>query len=235
VSTRYGQLVFGQGALRRQRQAGSFVAYGAKLAAPDAAPQNDGPPNVDALEPQLQGMIAEARHFFLASLAPSGWPYVQHRGGPRGFVHVLDEHTLGFADVSGNRQFVSAGNVESDDRVALFFIDYARKRRAKVYGRARVVEQEEDPELLARLAKAGDEVFSKPERSFLIAVEAVDVNCSRHIEPLRDEESVRRMQALYQEDVREARAEAERLRQRVAELEAQLAAVEAARPGTNSP
>ncbi|MGL6236280.1 MAG: pyridoxamine 5'-phosphate oxidase family protein, partial [Segniliparus sp.] len=212
MGTRYGQLAFGPAAVRRQAEIGSVVAYGAKLGAPDEGP--------DALEPQVQAMVRESWHFFLGSTTPAGWPYIQHRGGPKGFVHVLDERTLGFADVAGNRQFVTTGNVESDDRVALFFIDYARKRRVKIYGRAKVVELHEDPELLASLAIVGDEVVGKPERSFLVAVEAVDINCSRHIEPLWPRESVDRMKDLYQRDVREAQAEAEQLRRRVAELEA---------------
>ncbi|EFV12982.1 pyridoxamine 5'-phosphate oxidase family protein [Segniliparus rugosus] len=214
MSTRYGQLAFGPGAVRRQEEVGSFVAYGAKLGSPDAGP--------DALEPQVQSMIRESWHFFLGSTTPSGWPYIQHRGGPQGFVHVLDERTLGFADVAGNRQFVTTGNVESDDRVALFFIDYVRKRRAKIYGRARVVEKADDPELLARLASVGEATLGKPERSFLVAVEAVDLNCPRHIEPLWPKASIDRMRELYQRDVEEAQAEAEQLRRRVAELEAQL-------------
>lgn len=215
MGARYGELAFGPAALRRQEQAGSFVAYGARLGGPDEGP--------DVLDPQVQSLVRESWHFFLGSTTPAGWPYIQHRGGPKGFVHVLDERTLGFADVAGNRQFVTTGNVESNDRVALFFIDYVRKRRVKIYGRARVVEGRDDPELLAGLAAVGDEELARPERSFLIAVEAVDVNCSRHIEPLWNRESVARMKELYQRDVREAQAESARLRERVAELEAQLA------------
>jgi hypothetical protein len=216
MSTRYANLMFGPGSVRRQERAGSFVAYGSQLAVPDHGP--------DVLDEWAQAMISGAHHFFLGSVAPSGWPYVQHRGGPEGFVHVLGERTLGFADVAGNRQYVTTGNLEADDRVTLFFIDYARKRRIKVYGRARVVEREEDPALLARLSRVGEAVLSKPERSFLVAVEAVDVNCSRHIEPMWDKASVDRTRELYQRDVREAQAEAQRLRERVGALEAQLAA-----------
>jgi ferredoxin-NADP reductase/predicted pyridoxine 5'-phosphate oxidase superfamily flavin-nucleotide-binding protein len=124
--------------------------------------------------------IAARDSFYMASVGESGWPYIQHRGGPVGVMKVLDESTIGFADYSGNRQYVSTGNFRSDNRVALFFMDYANRRRLKMLGRVRTIELDE-PELLARLEDDG--YPAQIERGFLIEVEAFDWNCPQHITP----------------------------------------------------
>jgi ferredoxin-NADP reductase/predicted pyridoxine 5'-phosphate oxidase superfamily flavin-nucleotide-binding protein len=118
--------------------------------------------------------------FYMASVSESGWPYVQHRGGPAGFVKVLDQGTIGFADYAGNRQYVSTGNFRSNDRVALFFMDYPNRTRLKMLGRVRTVGVDE-PELLARLEDSDYPV--QVERGFIIAVEGFDWNCPQHITP----------------------------------------------------
>ena len=118
--------------------------------------------------------------FYMASVSETGWPYVQHRGGPAGFMKVLDERTIGFADYSGNRQYVSTGNFSTDDRVALFFMDYPNRTRLKMLGRVRIVGTE-DTETLARLEDPGYRV--QVERGFIIEVEAFDWNCPQHITP----------------------------------------------------
>ena len=118
--------------------------------------------------------------FYMASVGETGWPYVQHRGGPAGFMKVLDERTIGFADYSGNRQYVSTGNFANDNRVSLFFMDYPNKRRLKMLGRVRVIGDEE-PELLARLED--DHYRARIERGFVIEIEAFDWNCPQHITP----------------------------------------------------
>ena len=102
---------------------------------------------------------------------------LQHRGGPKGFIKVLDEKTLGFADYAGNRQYITISNLAENDRAYLFLLDFARQRRIKLWGRARVVE--DDPALLARLSDAG--YRARPERAILFTIEAWDVNCSQHI------------------------------------------------------
>jgi ferredoxin-NADP reductase/predicted pyridoxine 5'-phosphate oxidase superfamily flavin-nucleotide-binding protein len=124
--------------------------------------------------------IAERDSFYIASVNETGWPYVQHRGGPKGFMKVIDENTLGFADYSGNRQYVSAGNIRTDNRVALFFMDYPNRTRLKLLGRMRVVGLDQS-ELLASLED--DEYPAQIERGFVIEVEAFDWNCPQHITP----------------------------------------------------
>lgn len=124
--------------------------------------------------------IAARDSFYLSSVGETGWPYVQHRGGPVGFMKVLDERTIGFADYAGNRQYVSTGNFRSDNRVALFFMDYPNRTRLKMLGRVRTVGPDE-PELLSRLE---DEAYpAQIERGFVIEVEAFDWNCPQHITP----------------------------------------------------
>jgi ferredoxin-NADP reductase/predicted pyridoxine 5'-phosphate oxidase superfamily flavin-nucleotide-binding protein len=118
--------------------------------------------------------------FYMASVSETGWPYLQHRGGPAGFVRIIDAHTIGFADFSGNRQYVSVGNLRRDDRVSLFFMDYPNRSRLKVLGRVRLVNDDE-PELLARLEM--DDYRAVVERGFLIHIEAFDWNCPQHITP----------------------------------------------------
>lgn len=118
--------------------------------------------------------------FYMASVSETGWPYVQHRGGPAGFMKVLDANTIGFADYSGNRQYVSTGNFAGDDRVALFFMDYPNRTRLKMLGRVRIVGLE-DSDTLARLEDPDYPV--QVERGFLITVEAFDWNCPQHITP----------------------------------------------------
>lgn len=125
----------------------------------------------------LAAFVGEQISFFLATVNAEGQPYIQHRGGPPGFLRVLDEQTLAFADFRGNRQFISMGNLEDSSRVHLFLIDYAHRRRVKIWGEARVVE--DDPALLARLADASYD--GQPERAFVIRVVAWDANCPQHI------------------------------------------------------
>ena len=110
-------------------------------------------------------------------MSAAGAPYIQHRGGPKGFIKVLDERTLGFADYAGNRQYITISNLADNDRAYLFLLDFAARRRIKIWGRARVVEN--DPALLARLADPG--YRARPERAILFTVEAWDVNCTQHI------------------------------------------------------
>ena len=124
--------------------------------------------------------IGKRDSFYMASVGESGWPYVQHRGGPAGFMKVLDPKTIGFADYSGNRQYVSTGNFKTDDRVALFFMDYPNRRRLKMLGRVRSVALDE-VEMLAKLEDDG--YPAQLERGFTIQVEAFDWNCPQHITP----------------------------------------------------
>ncbi|MDJ0942680.1 MAG: pyridoxamine 5'-phosphate oxidase family protein [Kiloniellales bacterium] len=139
-----------------------------------------------AVTPDLAGFLAQRDSFYLATASAEGQPYIQHRGGPKGFLRVIDEETLGFADFGGNRQYISLGNLSENDRAQLFLMDYANRRRVKVWGRAKVVE--DDPFLLERLADS--DYPGKPERAILFTVEAWDVNCPQHITPRFTEEDL---------------------------------------------
>ena len=129
------------------------------------------------IDEDLTSFIAEQQSFFLGTANAAGQPYIQHRGGPPGFLRVRDEHTLAFADFRGNRQYISMGNLAENPKVHLFLIDYARRARVKIWGHAEVVE--DDPALLASLMPAG--YAGKPEQVFLIHVTAWDGNCRQHI------------------------------------------------------
>ncbi len=131
--------------------------------------------------------ITERDSFYMASVSETGWPYVQHRGGPAGFIKVIDENTLGFVDFAGNRQYVSVGNFKGDDRVSLFFMDYLNRRRLKLLGRVSVIDPDNST-LLARLKT--DNYRARVERGFLINVEAFDWNCPQHITPRYTEAQV---------------------------------------------
>ncbi|MDA0656234.1 MAG: pyridoxamine 5'-phosphate oxidase family protein [Proteobacteria bacterium] len=132
----------------------------------------------DVITEDLAGFIAERDSFYLGSASADGQPYIQHRGGPPGFLKVLDENTLGFADYRGNRQYISAGNLSENDKAFIFLMDYANRHRIKIWGRARVVD---DAVLLARLADP--EYGAKLEQAIIFDVTAWDLNCPQHITP----------------------------------------------------
>ena len=157
------------------------------------------------ITPDLAAFIEAQTSVFLATANAEGQPYIQHRGGPAGFLKVLDEHTIGFADFSGNRQFITQGNLQDNDQAFLFLIDYMLRQRIKVWGRARVVEN--DPELIAQLMPA--DYKARPEQAILFTVAAWDANCPQHI-PQRFEAA----------DVAAALAERDR---RIAGLEQEIA------------
>lgn len=157
------------------------------------------------ITPELAAFIAERDSAYLATASAEGQPYVQHRGGPKGFLRVVDERTLAFADFAGNRQYISVGNLAENDRAFLFLMDYAGRRRIKLWGRARVVEG--DAARLAGLMPEGHR--AKGERVLEFRVEAWDVNCPQHIPRKLDEADVV--------------AGVDALRRRIAELEAEVA------------
>jgi uncharacterized protein len=130
----------------------------------------------DRLEDQEIAFLAERDSFYLASVGERGWPYIQHRGGPKGFLKVLDDRTLGFADFRGNRQYISVGNVQADDRVMLFVMDYATRQRLKIWAQARI---SEDTKVLAQLELPG--YPARIERGVVLTVAALDWNCRQHI------------------------------------------------------
>jgi uncharacterized protein len=198
--TNNSDLVFTPAARHAQAQHGSARAYEKRIAA--------GFP--DRVTPELAAFIAELDTAFLGTVSGAGAPYIQHRGGPKGFIKVLDEKTLGFADFAGNRQYITIGNLAETDRAYLFLLDFARQRRIKLWGRARVVE--DDPALLARLSDAG--YRARPERAILFTLEAWDVNCSQHITARFTEDEIAQATAPLLERI--ARLETENARLRAA-------------------
>jgi predicted pyridoxine 5'-phosphate oxidase superfamily flavin-nucleotide-binding protein len=129
------------------------------------------------ITPDLASFIAAQTSVFLATANAEGQPYIQHRGGPSGFLHVIDEETIAFADFAGNRQYITQGNLADNPRAYLFLIDYAHRRRVKIWGEARVVEG--DVELMAKLMPEGYK--ARPEQVILFTVSAWDMNCPQHI------------------------------------------------------
>ncbi len=163
----------------------------------------------DALTEDEVGFIQSRDSFYLATVNESGWPYMQHRGGPPGFLHVVNPMKLAFADYKGNRQMLSTGNLAVNDRVSLFLMDYPRRMRLKILGHARVEDAREHPELVAQFAST--EVRRIVERVFLIDVVSFDWNCPKYITPRY---SVPEIEELVQP-----------LKQRIHELESQLKSV----------
>ena len=166
----------------------------------------------DRLTASEAAFIAERDSFYLASVSETGWPYIQHRGGPRGFLKVVDDKTLAFADYRGNRQYVSVGNLAADDRAALILMDYAGRARLKIYAHVEALPLDADPALAERVA--APDYKARAERILLLHVEAFDWNCPQHITPRFTEAEVR--------------TAAEPLRQRLAALEAENAELKAA-------
>jgi len=150
----------------------------------------------------LAAFIAEQRSFFIATVSSAGAPYIQHRGGPRGFLQVIGKSTLAFVDFKGNRQFITQGNLADNPKAHMFLIDYANRRRIKIWGEARVVEN--DPELLERLVP--QDYKARPEQVIVFEVSAWDANCPQHIPIRLDAEDVER--ALAKRDARIAELEA---------------------------
>jgi uncharacterized protein len=190
--------VFTPAAQKAQAERGSAKHYERRVA--------EGFP--DTVTPELAQFIAEQDTVFLATATPDGAPYIQHRGGPKGFIKVIDEHTLGFADYRGNRQYITLANLSENDRAFLFLLDPARKQRIKLWGRARVVEN--DAALIEKLFDKGYK--AKPERVILFTIEAWDVNCSQHIVTRFTEAELEQAFAAVQTKIAELEAENARLR-----------------------
>ena len=190
--------VFTAAAQQAQAERGSAERYAQRRA--------EGFP--DKVTPELARFIAEQDMAFLGTADAGGAPYIQHRGGPKGFIKVLDERTLGFADYRGNRQYITLANLSENDRAFLFLLDPARRQRIKLWGRARVVEN--DAALIERLFDAGYK--ARPERAILFTIEAWDVNCSQHIAARFTEAELEEAFAAVREKVAALEAENARLR-----------------------
>jgi predicted pyridoxine 5'-phosphate oxidase superfamily flavin-nucleotide-binding protein len=167
---------------------------------------SDDAPPIDLLGPEEREFILARDSFYMSSVTETGWPYVQHRGGPPGFLRVVQPNVLGFADVRGNRQMLSTGNLAANDRVALFLMDYPQRSRLKILGHARVFPAADDPELAEQLSLAG---AGPAERLVHIEVVAFDWNCPKYITPRYTLAEIKELVAP--------------LKDRISELEAKLA------------
>jgi predicted pyridoxine 5'-phosphate oxidase superfamily flavin-nucleotide-binding protein len=159
------------------------------------------------IDQDLAAFLAEANSFYFATASAEGQPYIQHRGGPKGFIRILDKDTLAFADYKGNQQFITQGNLSENPKAYIFIMDYARRRRVKLWGEAKIIE--DDPALVKSLMATG--YRARPEQAILFHIEAWDTNCPQHIPQKFDAADV--AGALASRDAR------------IAELEAELAAL----------
>jgi uncharacterized protein len=173
--SRFAHLTFTEAVREAQRGHGSDRAAALQLRTPED--------EVDELGPSEIEFVSERDGFYIATVGATGWPYLQHRGGPPGFLHVRDGRTLEFADVRGNRQYVTAGNLAGNDRVALFFMDYARQVRLKVLGRAVVRAADE-------IAPTGLRTDGRVESVVTVTVEGFSWNCPQHITPRYTEQEL---------------------------------------------
>jgi predicted pyridoxine 5'-phosphate oxidase superfamily flavin-nucleotide-binding protein len=204
----FAEIAFTPAVRAAQARQGSAASYD-RFLAPDAEPAN-------LLGPEEAAFIAARDGFYQATVSETGWPYVQFRGGPAGFLKVLDHRTVAYADFRGNRQYVSTGNLAGDDRIAMIMMDYPNRRRLKALGHARLVDAADDPGLIARLHVEGYK--ARPERAVVIAIEGLDWNCPKHI-------PVRLTRDELEPHLAPMKAEMARLRAENAALQAALASV----------
>ncbi len=180
---KFAEIAFTDTVREIQQELGSRAGY---------ASMDSGEDYNNILGQREADFIAARDSFYMASVSETGWPYVQHRGGPVGFMKIIDRQTIGFADFSGNRQYVSLGNFKKDNRVALFFMDYPNKTRLKMLGKIRVASAEESASLTSGEV---EDYGARVERGFVITVEAFDWNCPQHITPRFTESQVRDLMA----------------------------------------
>jgi uncharacterized protein len=200
----FGSLVFTPVIKSLQERYGSRKQYARREASAVGA---------DVLGPSEADFLREADSFYMASLGSTGWPYVQHRGGPMGFLKLIDEHTIAFADFRGNKQYISTGNLMTDNRVALIFVDYPRQARLKILGRVTIYEGENAKEWIEKLRDPDYDAVV--ERVFVIHVEAFDWNCQQHITPRFTEEQIREALAPVEKKMHALEAENEKLKKQL--------------------
>ena len=201
MSHKFAEIAFTSNVKNQQERSGSRRSY---------ARMENGHDHHDKLGPNEMAFIAERDSFYMATVSETGWPYIQHRGGPAGFVRILDEKTIGFTDFVGNRQYVSVGNMQNNDRVSLIFMDYVNQTRLKILGQVRLYEPD-DSKLFEQLRLPG--YRARVERGMVITVEGFDWNCPQHITPRFTETQVT--------------AVVTPLKDKIAELEARLAGLRA--------
>ena len=205
----FGSLVFTPLVKALQEQHGSRRQY-ARLEASDSSPGRLGP--------EESAFIADRDTFYMATLGSTGWPYIQHRGGPKGFLKVIDESTIAFADFLGNKQYISTGNLLSDNRAALILMDYPRQLRLKILGRVEIFEGDQ-AHTDDWIGKVRDPQYKATiERVYVIRVEAFDWNCQQHIIPRYTAEEIREALAPAEKRMHELEQENEKLRKELSQV-----------------
>ena len=202
----FGSLVFTPAVKRLQERYGSKTAYERRAAAGTVA---------DRLSEREIDFLAERDSFYMATVGSTGWPYVQHRGGPTGFLKAIDPQTLAFGDYNGNKQYVSTGNLLTDDRVALIMVDYPRQARLKILGKTKIIDREHAGDWIPKLESADDNTVI--ERVYVIHVEAFDWNCPKYITPRFTAEEIRSVLEPFEERMLSLETENERLRRELAQ------------------
>lgn len=210
--SRYARLAFTAGVRQAQKEYGSEDANARRMSMQDGS---------DRFSSSEASFIEERDGFYIATVSETGWPYLQFRGGPRGFIRVLDEHTFAYAIVRGNRQYITIGNLRTEDRVALFFMDYSRQQRLKVYGRAEVLRLDDDPELIEQIGAVRS--AGPVEAVMRIHLEGFSWNCPKNITPRFTIDELEELLAPVRDQM--SRIEAEN-----GQLRAQLAAVLSEQP-----
>jgi len=200
----FGSLVFTPVVKKLQERYGSRKQY--------ERMNRSGTPH-DRFTPFEIDFLAERDSFYWSTIGSTGWPYVQHRGGPKGFLKVIDDHTIALADFRGNKQFISTGNLLTDNRVAMILVDYPRQARLKILGRVDVIEGGNAEPWMARVRMTGYKAII--ERVFVIHVEAYDWNCPQHITPRYTEEEIHDALRAFEERHRELELENAQLRQEI--------------------
>jgi len=202
MGRRFAELAFTPLVKEQQKQHGSRHLYERVERSNDLG---------DSLGPFERSFIEASDGFYMASVTETGWPYIQYRGGLKGFLHILDDRTLGFADLRGNKQYISVGNLQHEDRVALFFMDYPNQSRLKILGHAKVHEGTPEARKLIEQLRRPDEK-TPAERAFLIHIAAFDWNCPQHITPRYTEEELAKMLEPMRRRLEDLEAENKRLR-----------------------
>lgn len=197
----FGSLVFTPVVKALQEKYGSRHSY---------ARMELGGDEMDRLGPDEVAFIAERDSFYMATTGATGWPYIQHRGGPKGFLKVIDDHTVAFDDFRGNKQYISTGNVATDNRVALIMVDYPNQTRLKILGRTEIYEGDGAREWIEKLRDPGYKAAI--ERAYVIRVEAFDWNCQQHITPRFTAEQIHEALAPFERRFAELERENEELR-----------------------
>lgn len=201
MARNFGEIAFTQSVKAEQDKHGSLLQYVRMVA--------QGP-DMNTIGSAEREFIESRDEFHIATVSETGWPYVQYRGGPTGFLKVLDHKTLGFADFRGNRQYISVGNLKQNAKVALFLMDYPNQVRLKILGRATILEGSQAQAAIAELAQPG--YPAKVERAILVHLEAFDWNCPQHIIPRYSKEQLQRLVSPLQLRIDELEEEVRQLR-----------------------